>query len=309
MKYFWVIVATLALSACGATEEKPSQPGNAMETAHIAAQAAVEACKNKHASGELTTYVDAALCANPPVVAAYRKANYPYMDLVYLGVSAKLAGAAKLDSGEITEDQFESQLAQLRTRIAAEETRRRSAAGTPVAGSADSLLAGLSAFAAAKSSSYVDVAPAVTIRADSTPAADAPMARSVADAGTPPPGADSPAAATATATAMATTRTASAPPAPPPSKSGLSGYRLQFGVFANQDNASKLTKAIATPEVQVSVETATSRAGRTLYYVRTPAYADLDKAQMAAKAAQAAAESQGFKEPVTYVVLPVGEAR
>lgn len=300
MKYLLAIVATLALSACGAAEQKPSQPGTAMDAAHAAAQAAIDACKKKHASGELKSYVDTALCANPRVVAAYQKGNYPYMDLVYLGVSAKLAGAAKVDAGLLTEDQVENQFAELRRRVAAEEMRRRNTGAAPADGSAETLLAGLSAFAAANGSGHVGAAPAVMIHGDPTLASTEPTAHSDFDAAALPPPADEPAVqAPATAT----------PAAPAPSEPRVNGYRLQFGVFAREENAARLTKAITTPQAQVSVEAAQDRAGRTLYYVRTSAYADLGQAQVAAKAAQAAARSQGFKERVSYVVLPVGDAR
>lgn len=325
MKYFFAIVAILALAGCGATTEKPAAD-NATENVHAEAQAAVQECKEEHAKGELKSYVDEALCANPRIVTAYRKAKYPYMDLVYLGVAAKLAGAAKVDAGRLTEEQLESEIGQLRDRIAAEEQRRRAAGITQSATNVppDELLDGLSAFETASNPNPTSTAPVIAISADPTLAAAPPSTPADPPAAAVAPPAPMAAAPEREAMAMSAPAPAPAPrpapapvpaaapaispvPAPTAAHSGAGGYRLQFGVFAHQDNATRLTKAINSPQSQVAIETGQDHAGRTLYYVRSPTYPNLDKAQAAAKAAQAAAQTQGFSEPVSYVVMTVGE--
>lgn len=333
MKYFFAIVAILALAGCGMTGDKPAA-GDASAEVHAEAQAAVQACKEAHAKGEIKTYVDEALCANPRIVAAYRKAKYPYMDLVYLGVSAKLAGAAKVDAGRLTDEQLESEIGQLRERIASEEQRRRAAGITQSATNVppDGLLEGLSAFETASNPNPTSTSAVVAISADQTlaaappsavvpppappapepaPVAAAPMREAMAmPAPAPPPAptrAPPPMSAPAKTIASPPAKTI-APAAAPAMMQAGPGYRLQYGVFAHQENATRLTKAINSPQSQVAIETGQDHAGRTLYYVRSPTYPDLDKAEAAAKAAQAAAQTQGFNEPVSYVVMAVGEA-
>jgi cell division septation protein DedD len=319
MKYFFAIVAILALAGCGAIGGTTTATDGAGDV-HAEAQAAVQECKDKHAKGDIKNYVGEALCANPKIVAAYRKAKYPYMDLVFLGVSAKLAGAVKVDAGQLSEEQYESEIVQLRERISTEERRRRaagimqSATNTPPEG----LLDGLSAFeTAANPNPTANAVPVVSISADTT--AVPPPAMTTVDPAPPPapapprqqamaPPPRTPAAPSAAAPAPTPAVPTPAVPTPTVLHAG-SGYRLQFGAFARQDNAARLTKAISSPDSQVAIETGQDRAGRPLYYVRSAVYPDLDKAQAAAKAAQATAQSQGFAEPVSYVVMAVGDGR
>ena len=108
--------------------------------------------------GELKTFVESVQCSNPRVIAAYQRANYPNMDLIYLETAARLAGAEKIDKGEITEAQFQLELAELGTRVASEERRRaidlqnarsQAAAASASQGMATGqMLQGLSAFQA-----------------------------------------------------------------------------------------------------------------------------------------------------------------
>jgi septal ring-binding cell division protein DamX len=230
------------------------------------------------------------------------------MDLVYLGVSAKLAGAVKVDAGQLTEDQFDTQVAALRARVAEEEQRRRTAheSDRTTTVPANSLLAGLPAFETAANPSPGTAGPVIAISADPTMA-------SAAAPSEPPPPLPRPEAPEQRIAALTPPPPLPAAAAPPPADVPMArasgpGYRLQFGVFAREDNATRLTKAIGSPQTRIAVETGQDRAGHPLYYVRSGVYPDLDKAQAAAKAAQASAQSQGFKEEVSYVVLAVGDA-
>jgi hypothetical protein len=77
----------------------------------------------RYQSGELTM-AQSVECSNPKVIAAFERVNYPYMDLMRLGMDARLAGAEKVDHGELTPEEYQRQLGELRKRIAAEMRRR-----------------------------------------------------------------------------------------------------------------------------------------------------------------------------------------
>jgi len=112
-------------------------------------------CEARRRTGELTSLMAVERCAEPGVIAAYRKADYPYMDLIRFAEAARLAGAEKVDKGEITEADYERQRLKLRERLATEIDRRnaatplpRSAADMPDPAVTAKLIAGLSAFSA-----------------------------------------------------------------------------------------------------------------------------------------------------------------
>lgn len=86
--------------------------------------AAIQHCKELHRQGGLGTYQQTAECMGPRIWAAWHDANYPYMDLIGLYVSALERGAARLDRHEITEAEFEQEMTRMQNRIAAEEQRR-----------------------------------------------------------------------------------------------------------------------------------------------------------------------------------------
>ena len=83
-------------------------------------------CAKRHASGELTL-TQSVQCSNPRIIAAFDAAHYPYMDLLRLGMDARLAGAEKVEKGEITPDEYQSQLSELRGRVADEIDARNGA--------------------------------------------------------------------------------------------------------------------------------------------------------------------------------------
>lgn len=81
-------------------------------------------CNEKRLKKEIRGYKASVECSTQRVVAARRERNYPYMDLVDLYEAARLVGAEKVDKGQITVAEYNFQLAELQTRIAAEEQRR-----------------------------------------------------------------------------------------------------------------------------------------------------------------------------------------
>lgn len=86
--------------------------------------AAIQQCKELHRQGGLGSFQQTAECMGPRIWAAWHDANYPYMDLIGLYVSALERGAARLDRHEITEAEFEQEMTRMQNRIAAEEQRR-----------------------------------------------------------------------------------------------------------------------------------------------------------------------------------------
>jgi cell division septation protein DedD len=280
MKYLAVGVA-IGLAGCGAAQRPTS---DSFVAAHEAAATAEQDCAAKLQSGALQTHVAVALCANPRVAARYRVARYPYMDLVYLRAAAVLAGAAAIDQGRASDDEVAAQFGELRNRLAAEERRRFAAAQPPLdaageAHAAAKLVAGLPVFA-----TIADPALAAE-----TPTAAVPEAPSPA----PPPPEPAPAMA------------AAAPPpegaAPPPREAA--GFRLQFGVFQQRDNAEHLRRALDSTALPVTIEAAFSpAAGRTLYYVVSPVFPDRAAAQRAAETA-----ALGAIDSVGFVIRPVDQ--
>jgi len=116
-------------------------------------------CNDKRIKKELKGFKAAVECAGPKVIAAWRERQYPYMDLIELYEAASLVGADKVDSGRLSEPEYKLQLAELRSRMTAEEQRRTLAVANTRAAEAQAqaaatqanaaILQGLSAFQAA----------------------------------------------------------------------------------------------------------------------------------------------------------------
>lgn len=107
------------LSACSNTVQFQSElvksvytcpPYSQAKDAGTEADAAVKSCEAERASGKLETYVDAAKCANPQIIKAFRSINYPYMDSVKTYTADHLDIAGRMDNKEITQDQMRSLL-------------------------------------------------------------------------------------------------------------------------------------------------------------------------------------------------------
>jgi hypothetical protein len=138
-------------------------------------------CDEKRLKKEIKGFKASVECSSPRVKAAWRERRYPYMDLIDLQEAARLVGAENLDKGKITEAEYKLQLAELRSRIAAESQRRLLAVANTQAAQAQAqaansqaqaanmqaagaLLQGLGAFQAANRPAPVQMpAPARTL--------------------------------------------------------------------------------------------------------------------------------------------------
>ena len=150
-----MLVALMALAGCQGPQPTDTPDikaaGDKMRAIH-------EQCDERRRSGEFTTLTQVERCVGPRVTAGYEEAHYPYMDLSRFAEAARLAGAEKVDSGEITEAEYDRQRLLLRDRLASEINRRNKETesqepATTSAGEIDSasrgrLLNGLSAFSA-----------------------------------------------------------------------------------------------------------------------------------------------------------------
>jgi hypothetical protein len=81
-------------------------------------------CKERRLSGELTSHVASALCSNDRARQVIAASGYPHMDLADLLFAYRMALARRTDEGQLSEQEANLQLAELRTRLASEEQRR-----------------------------------------------------------------------------------------------------------------------------------------------------------------------------------------
>jgi hypothetical protein len=98
--------------------------GDSYATARLEARAADQACESERTMGIYKTHAQVADCVQTAVVPIFTKANYPYMDLVYLYLSAKRVAAKKTDRHLVGEDDADSQLTDLGNRIRQQEQQR-----------------------------------------------------------------------------------------------------------------------------------------------------------------------------------------
>lgn len=105
-------------------QDQPLNAATALKQAGAEAKAAMVECKNKRLSGELLTYEASAECSNSQIIAAFQRARYRYMDLIYLLTTERRALAEQVDNGTLTEAQAELEAAQLMVRINDEERQR-----------------------------------------------------------------------------------------------------------------------------------------------------------------------------------------
>ncbi len=122
MKILKLIITAIvcgALSACSNTVQFQSElkksaiscpPYSQIKDAGEEADAAVKSCEAERASGKLETYVDAAKCANPQIIKAFKGVNYPYMDSVKTYTADHLNIARRMDNKEITQGEMKSLL-------------------------------------------------------------------------------------------------------------------------------------------------------------------------------------------------------
>jgi hypothetical protein len=158
---------------------------------------------------------------------------------------------------------------------------------------------------AAREEAPIESPPAESAEADpSPPAGETPSA---------PAGAAKPAAAAAGAASevahpatkparAAATHAALRQPAArvPP---GAGPFQIQFGAFANEENAKRLVRAIASSRAKPEMVRGPGRAGRPVFYVRSAVFDDAQAATDAASDAVRAAQEAKFDDKVTYVIL------
>lgn len=106
------------------TVTAPPRTAAALDQAAEETKTAITECKNKRLSGELKTYMASAECSNPRILAAFRRAGYRYMDLIYLITAKRRELAEQVDNGTLTEAQAELEAAQLMVRVVNEEQQR-----------------------------------------------------------------------------------------------------------------------------------------------------------------------------------------
>ena len=148
----------LALTGCFISQSRK-------EEADSKAAAIYGQCDQLRRTGKYTTHLAAVDCAVPTVAAAYQQAAYPFTDLVYISIQARRIGAHKVDTGEVSEGEYQHDLAELDTRLAAEDDRRRkliSHGSTPQRVAADTLVKGLNAFAPAPTAAAPPPPPTAT---------------------------------------------------------------------------------------------------------------------------------------------------
>ena len=114
------------LSEMGAPLPAQSSIENPLQTAlKITAQAADE-CKAKRLSGQLPSHAASVQCANPAMLQAFNAAHYKYMDLIQYFAAKRLEVAAKIDRGEMTEQQGQVETRKIFASIQATERQRDS---------------------------------------------------------------------------------------------------------------------------------------------------------------------------------------
>ncbi len=87
----------------------------------------IEECKAQRLAGELDSFVAEHGCAKDRVRAVLAEAAYPDMDLVDLSWAHRRVLAKRVDADELSEEEFELQLAEYRAWINTEIVRRNAA--------------------------------------------------------------------------------------------------------------------------------------------------------------------------------------
>lgn len=147
---------------------------------------------------------------------------------------------------------------------------------------------------------YAEAAP-TTPPPDAAPAAPAPAApRALAQRHAPPPKKPR-LIAKATRTAPAQTVALHAPPTAPANASGP--FVVQFGAFANEENARRVEWAVEATGLKVAVTQAPGSSGQMLYYLRSPAYPDYASALSAAQTVRDRVQHFVNAIPIDYAIL------
>jgi hypothetical protein len=110
--------------------------------------AIIAECNEKRIKKEINRFKAAVECSSPRVMAAWRERKYPHMDLIDVYEAARLVGAENVDNGKLSEAEYKLQLAELKSRLAAEDQRRGLAVASTQAVQAQAQAADMQAHAA-----------------------------------------------------------------------------------------------------------------------------------------------------------------
>ena len=172
--------------------------------------------------------------------------------------------------------------------------------------------------------------PAPDPAPQATPAAPGPAPVPYAEVAPPAPALDTPAAPSETQAIKPTRVAAAVPPKkpamvakahrtapsqnigpqtvalhPPPTAPGnVAGpYRVQFGAFANEDNARRVQWAIEATGLKVEVSQQPGPSGHPLFFLRSPSYPEYAAALSAAQTVQHRVQNFVNAIPIEYAIL------
>ncbi len=118
----WFFVCLGPAVLAGRAEAQEAKDAVSQE-ARVKIEADVEKCRSR----QFNTHRAAAQCINEAVQRVLISVDYPYMDLLQIVSAYRIACAQKMDARELTEDDCNKRMGNLRARITSEETRRRGA--------------------------------------------------------------------------------------------------------------------------------------------------------------------------------------
>ncbi len=104
----------------------PATENPLQQALKITVQAAEE-CKAKRLSGQLPSHAASVQCSNPAMLQAFNATHYRYMDLIEYFAAKRLEVAAKIDRGELTEQEAQIETQKIFASIQATERQRDAA--------------------------------------------------------------------------------------------------------------------------------------------------------------------------------------
>lgn len=106
------------------TQEAKQRYRKKLDIARSEAGVEIQNCKRRYREGTLKTHAQVVNCFNPKVTGFFRKAGYPYPDLLKALADKRIEVARLIDKKIMTEAQAEAELAEFSATIAAEEQKR-----------------------------------------------------------------------------------------------------------------------------------------------------------------------------------------
>jgi cell division protein FtsN len=95
-----------------------------------------------------------------------------------------------------------------------------------------------------------------------------------------------------------------APHAPPAQVSAAGHFRVQFGAFANEENARRVRSALEAAGLKAAISREAGASGNPLFIVRSPAYPDRAAALSAAQNVQNRAKHLATPIAIDYAIIP-----